>query len=168
MARSELRSPVVLDTTVASNFAFTNDISLLTHGLDARVVLVPAVVDELVNGVEAGHNYLASALESIEIIETESEPDERVREQLDYGEAYALDAAATLGGTLATDDFAARTIADVKGVDLTGSVGLLLELIACGELTVTEADNRLQRWIDENSYLSPVERIQDAVPDSDE
>lgn len=168
MARSELRSPVVLDTTVASNFAFTNDISLLTHGLDIQVVLVPAVVDELADGIEAGHNYLASALESLEVIEVESEPDDRVRKQLDYGEAYALAAAATLDGTVATDDFAARAIADEEEVDLTGSVGLLLELIACGELTVTEADERLQRWIDENSYLSPVERIQDAVPDSDE
>lgn len=136
MASSELRLPVVLDTTVVSNFALTSDLSLLIHGLDVRVVLIPAVADELAAGIEAGHNSPAGALE---VVTVGSEPSERICEQLDYGEAYACDAAATLNGTVATDDFAVRTLADAEGIDLTGSVGLLLELIARGALTAASS-----------------------------
>ena len=49
--------PVVLDTTVVSNFASTDSLSLLAAVLESPVV-VPAVRDELERGLNAGHEYL--------------------------------------------------------------------------------------------------------------
>jgi predicted nucleic acid-binding protein len=50
---NELRSPVVLDATVLSNLAVTDDLELLC-ALPTCFVTVEAVTDELRAGVEAG------------------------------------------------------------------------------------------------------------------
>ncbi|PSP74802.1 hypothetical protein BRC86_04765 [Halobacteriales archaeon QS_3_64_16] len=57
MARSEQPSPVVLDASVLSNFALTDDLDLLEE-IPARFATVEAVNDELRTGVEQGHEFL--------------------------------------------------------------------------------------------------------------
>lgn len=55
--------PVYLDATVISNFASTSSIKFLVHVIeDPRVV--PAVRNEIEQGVEHGHEYLTSAVEA--------------------------------------------------------------------------------------------------------
>lgn len=63
METSTLRSPLVLDSMVASNFAFAGDTDSLLV-LNVRVVTLSAVVDELAAGIEHGHNFLADVLEA--------------------------------------------------------------------------------------------------------
>lgn len=56
--------PVVLDTTVISNFASTDSVSVLTSVLESPIA-VPAVRDELERGLDAGHEYLDTAIEML-------------------------------------------------------------------------------------------------------
>lgn len=164
MPTSELRSPVVLDTTVVSNFAFTDDLDLLLNDPDVRVVTVPAVIDEVRAGDEDS-NFLAEIEKQLDAIEVDGDPGDEILDSVDYGEAYALHAALAEDGTLATDDLAARGLADEQGVAVTGSIGLLVRLVRQDAFTVDEADAVLERWIEGSGYFSPVESVRELLPD---
>ena len=158
---SELRSPVVLDATVLSNFAYTDDLSLL-DALPARVVTVETVISELRAGVEDGYEFLERATSAIDVVDVESEFSD-LPTDLDPGETHALHVAREHDGTLATDDLAARGAARTLGMPLTGSVGILVRLVLRDDLTVDEADATLSRWINEVQYHSPVESIREVL-----
>lgn len=89
---SELRSPVVLDVTVLSNLAVTDDLERL-DALPARFVTVEAVTDELRAGFEAGYDRLGRAIDATDVVAVDSEPGNDVLDHLDRGESYALVAA---------------------------------------------------------------------------
>jgi predicted nucleic acid-binding protein len=165
MTESEqLRSPTVVDTTVLSNFAYTGDLDVL-DGVPARLVTVAAVHDELRAGVENGYDFFDPAIEAVERVAFDSDPDTALRNALDRGEAHALSAADEHDGTLATDDRAARELAAEREISVTGSIGLLVQLIVDGQLGIDDADRVLRRWIDEAGYRAPIERISDALPE---
>jgi len=62
-----------------------------------------------------------------------------------------------------TDDDPARRRAGKLGVEVTGSLGILVRAIEQDWLTVNEADEKLARWIDESGYHSPVASITDIL-----
>lgn len=172
MSRPFLR-PVVLDATVLSNYASTDSVSWLTSAFEG-LWTVPAVVAELRRGIDHGYEYLSGPLEAVDrgqISVEESAPGnlERaspdVRDRLDPGEAEALVAADHSGGTLVTDDGTARSLASKREIALTGSIGLLVRGIVCGELPVERADRWLSTWMDERSYYAPVDSVRDVLPD---
>lgn len=163
---NELRSPVVLDATVLSNLAVTDDLDLLGT-LPARCVTVPAVTDELRAGVEAGYDHLERAIDATDEIAVEEKPGKNIRDTLDKGETYALSAAQQRTGTLATDDLPARELATERDIELTGSVGILVRLVVHNELSVDEADAILGQWITDARYRSPVESVSEVL-DRDE
>ncbi|AUX10584.1 PilT domain-containing protein [Halalkaliarchaeum desulfuricum] len=149
----------VLDTTVLSNFAQVDHVELLLEL--PRPVTVDAVREELGAGAET-HSYVEHALALIgrEIpVVTPSGSAEKLEEQLlaslDPGEAQALAVAAVANGMLVTDDGDARTIAKQRGVDLTGSIGLLVRFVEDGHTSASTADEYLKRWIDEAGFRSP-------------
>ena len=165
--------PVVLDATVLSNYASTDSVSWLTTTLD-DLQTVPAVQTELEQGREVGYAYLEHAIDVLEsgrigIAMTAPEQLQQdylaVQTRLDPGEAEALVAAHTAGGTLVTDDGPARTLAADYDVVLTGSIGLLVRGVVREELTVETADKWLTTWIEERNYYSPVESVTAALPD---
>ena len=150
MSRSFSR-PLVLDTTVLSNYASSDSVTWLTTTL-ADLRTVPAVQHELERGQKVGYTDLHRAVDSLEAgdIEIVAEASDRlqhdypdVRDQLDPGEAEALVAARLTDGTLVTDDNPARTLADSHDVPVTGSIGLLVRGIVIGELSVETADDWL-------------------------
>lgn len=155
--------PVVLDTTVLSCFASTDDIHRLTD-LPIRFVTVEAVSDQLHAGVERGHDFLASAVEAVDMISVEGTPGPTL-DDLDHGEAHALYAAWERNRTIVTDDGPARDRATELGVPVTGSIGLLLRLVRQETLTADEADAILHRWMSAFQYRSPVETIHDILDD---
>lgn len=149
----------VLNTTVLSNFAQVDRVELL---LDLpRLVTVDAVQEELEAGTET-HLYIEHALavlgEEIPVI-TPSTPSEELEEQLlkslDPGEAQALAVAEVVDGMVVTDDGDARMTANQRGVDLTGSIGLLVRFVENGHISAETADGYLKRWIDEAGFRSP-------------
>lgn len=165
--------PVVLDATVLSNYASTDSVSWLTTTLD-ELQTVPAVHTELKQGREAGYTFLEHALAVLEaggirIAETAPEQLQQdypeIQDRLDSGEAEALVAAATAGGTLVTDDGSARALAADYDVAITGSIGLLVRGVGSGDVTVETADDWLATWIDERNYYAPVETVTAILPD---
>ena len=68
MTLSELRSPVVLDATVLSNLAYTDDLSLL-DALPAQAGTVSTVLDKLRAGIEDGCEFLERAVSAIDVID---------------------------------------------------------------------------------------------------
>jgi predicted nucleic acid-binding protein len=153
------RKATVLNTTVLSNFAHVNHIELLLRL--PRVVTVDAVYTELNDGNET-HQHLEQALNALEDeipVITLSSPaqklEETLLETLDPGEAQALAVAAEAEGTVVTDDGDARTIADQRGIGLTGSIGLLVRFVENDRIAADTADTYLKRWIDEAGFRSP-------------
>lgn len=165
--------PVILDATVLSNYASTDSVTWLATILD-DLQTVPAVRTELKQGREVGYAYLEHALDVLEsgrigIAETAPEQLQQdypeVQTRLDPGEAEALVAAHTAGGTLVTDDGPARTLAADYDIALTGSIGLLVRGVVLEELTVEKADEWLTTWIEERNYYAPVDSVTAALPD---
>ncbi|RLM32922.1 hypothetical protein [Haloarcula sp. Atlit-120R] len=165
--------PVVLDATVLSNYASTDSVSWLTTTLDA-LQTVPAVRTELEQGREVGYAYLEHALDVLEsgrigIVETTPEQLQQdypeVQNRLDPGEAEALVAAHTAGGTLVTDDGPARALAADYDVALTGSIGLLVRGVVRYDVSIETADEWLTTWIEERNYYAPVDSVTTALPD---
>lgn len=156
----EFQSPVVLDATVLSNLAYTDDLALLDH-LTATCVTVEAVNQELRAGINS-YDELARAVDAVELTSSHK-PTDAIRTALDRGEAHALQAAIDHDGILATDDLPAREHAADRGVPLTGSVGILVRLVTQRDLTADEADHILQQWISEYRYRSPVESVHDVL-----
>lgn len=74
---------------------------------------------------------------------------------LDLGEAQALAVAETVDGMVVTDDGDARTVANERGIEVTGSIGLLVRSVERGRLPEETADTHLKRWIDEAGFRSP-------------
>ncbi|WP_018256536.1 twitching motility protein PilT [Halomicrobium katesii] len=154
----------VLNTTVLSNFAHVDNVELLLEL--PRLVTVDAVQTELAEGSET-HHYLEGALDVFEDdipVVTPSSPaqklEETLLETLDSGEAQALAVAEEAEGMVVTDDGDARTIANQRGIRLTGSIGLLVRFVEKDRITADTADTYLKRWIDEAGFRSPARDFQ--------
>lgn len=163
----EYPDPVFLDATVISNFASTDSIEFLVSVLESPIV-VPAVRDEIEQGRQFGHEYLDSAVEAfgnglrVSDVSPETE-DEQFRERLDAGEADALRGAVERDGTLATDDLAARRLADERDVPVTGSIGILVLGIERGDIDSETADEWLDTWRETRGYYAPVESVAEVL-----
>jgi predicted nucleic acid-binding protein len=164
-----LPSPVFLDTTVVSNFASTDGITFLTTLLDSPVVS-PAVRDEIERGEHAGYEYLGVAVdalgESLPIREVPSEADDSdIRDHLDIGEAESILGALAHGGTVATDDLAARRVAERRDLLVTGSIGLLVFGVERERIDSETADEWLDGWRKHRGYYAPVESVKELLDD---
>jgi len=165
-----LAEPVVLDATVLSNFASSAALSWLVELLD-RPVAVDAVRDELERGRDLGYGFLVDALDAlgtaIPVVPAGDLPNatdaHRIRERLDAGEAASLLVAAERGGCLATDDLAARRVANAHDVPVTGSIGLLVVGVERDTLAASTADEWLTTWRAERGYHAPVDSISDVL-----
>lgn len=161
--------PVFLDATVLSNFASSDAVGFLETILDSPVV-VPAVRDEIERGQNLGHEYLTPAVDAFDDelpVGDRPAEDAAIRKRLDAGEAAALRGALEREGTLATDDLAARRLADELSVPVTGSIGLLVLGIERDQIDQETADGWLDVWRTERGYFAPVESVSEIV-DEDE
>ena len=156
-------NPRVLNTTVLSNFAYIDELWVVS-GLSG-ICTVPVVREELENGVD-DHPYLQTALDILDdkiptarISDTVSNREAVVRDYLDPGEAQAFALADAHDGRLLTDDGDARSFAKEQGVTVVGSVGVLLAAINAGKITEETADEWLSTWIDEIGYYVPYRNI---------
>lgn len=162
--------PVVLDTTVISNFSSSHSIDWLLEFLEQPIV-TQAVRDELEQGLDEGYSFLAVALDALH---EKAQVEERdigeglelfrdIRNRLDSGETASLLTAYDREGMLATDDLAARTLASEIGITVTGSIGLLLWGIEQDELDVETADHWLDQWRTERGYYAPVTTVSELL-----
>jgi predicted nucleic acid-binding protein len=156
-------NPSVLNTTVLSNFAYIDELWVVS-GLSG-ICTVPVVREELENGVD-DHSYLQVALDILDdeipvtrISDTVANREAVVSNHLDPGEAQAFALADAEDGRLLTDDGDARSFAKDQGVTVVGSVGVLLAAIDAGKIDETTADEWLSTWINEIGYYVPYQSI---------
>lgn len=163
-------APLWFDTVAISNFAFGDALSWLMRRYPGRVYVPTQVLDEIAVGVMRGRTALSAvsmcvADGSIGIVTLSAEEHLRFtahRAHLGSGEAACIAVAERRGGTVVTDDKAARTAAAVPKVAVTGTVGILLAGVNSGALTGNEADALLTKMVAAGFY-APVRRISDLI-----
>ena len=151
---------LILDTTVISNFAHARRPELLALALEGRGVITPKVLEELRQGEALG--YLPHLDWSwLEILLPTSEEESLAKSflaQLDAGEAESLAVAIERNGVFLSDDLAARRLAQHYGIRVSGTLGLLLELMEAKHIDLMEGDRLLAVMIT-NGYRAPVSSL---------
>lgn len=163
----------ILDSTVLSNFAAAAIVELLTNVYGQKAYTTAEVLNELKQGVERGYSYLEAAVDAVEgpkcwvkLAVLQSVDEQRLGQEfgefLDPGESSCLVLAISRGMVLATDDIAARRLAARRNVALTGTLGLLIELVKQDVMTLEKANAVLLRMI-EKGYRSPCEQLDELI-----
>ncbi|WP_336133865.1 hypothetical protein [Natronomonas amylolytica] len=160
-------SPLFLDSTVVSNFASSDSLPFFPQ-LRESTVVTPAVREEITQGFQLEYEYLESAVDAFEdTLPVRSVPQDELlaelRERLDIGEAESLRGAIEHGGTIATDDLAARRVAEGRNQAVIGSVGLLVLGIRRDYIDQKTADRWLDIWRNERDYYAPVDSVGDVL-----
>ncbi|MBN2552769.1 MAG: hypothetical protein JXB06_08355 [Spirochaetales bacterium] len=163
----------ILDSTVLSNFAAAGIMELLSKVYGQKGHTTAEVLNELKQGVRRGYSYLESAVNAVEgpkrwvklaVLQSADEQQlaQEFGEFLDPGESSCLVLAVSRDMVLATDDIAARKLAARRNVSLTGTLGMLIELVKQETMTLEKANAILSRMI-EQGYRSPCERLDELI-----
>jgi predicted nucleic acid-binding protein len=167
--------PTLIDATVVSNFAAVERLDLLRRAL-STAEMAAAVYSEILQGIEDGYEFLRAVDAHVSpgqphgwlrLTDLEGE-DERERYArlltvVQPGEAASLAMSAHRGWTFATDDRAARLIATQEGVAVTGTLGILLQLVDRGFVSLDEANRLLGLMIARARYRSPATDLRELL-----
>ncbi len=152
----------VLDTTLRSNFSHLRRPDLIQQALGHDVGTTPQVMAELRAG-EAQKPVPACNWSWLAIWEPTPAEQTFAKEfsrQLDAGEAECLAVAVTRGCTFLSDDLAARQVAKTRGLEVSGTLGVLLVLANQHQLTLEDADAHLKALV-HSGYRSPVKSLRE-------
>ena len=155
----------VLDTTLLSNFAHVQRPDLLRLALGEAAATTPAVIAELRTGEAQGLVPVCdwSLIAVLELSEDERRLMADFSRQLNRGEAECIAVAVMRPCKFLSDDFAARRLAALRGVKVSGTLGVLLRLVAQNHLTLEQADVILNALIS-YGYRSPLKSLQPLLP----
>jgi predicted nucleic acid-binding protein len=152
---------ILINNTVLSNFALARVVPLLREFCAGKGRVTPQVLAEFEEGMERGMLPMA-ALGWLKRVRLRGQRERatflQLRTQLGLGEASCLAIAIVRGYHFLSDDLKARRVARIMGVTVSGSVGVLLELIRVHRLTLEEGNTVLKTFI-EHGYFSPVDRL---------
>ena len=157
---------VIANTTVVSNFASIGQLSVLRQ-LFGAIHISPEVYREIQTGLQEGYRFY----EEVELHVHPRSAEGWIRltglsdrelavfgalpAHLHEGEASCIAIAESRGWWFLTDDLAARSLAAVRGIRLSGSVGCLVMLVERGITPLDQANAFLQR-MRQQGYRSPV------------
>jgi predicted nucleic acid-binding protein len=159
------------DTVTLSNFALAGRLDLLIGRYGQRAQLTPEVMDEVSDGIASGHSELRDIENAVAVGNLSSAQPLSAAERMTYrsllrslssGEASCIVCAKERGGTVVTDDRAARACCAEFGVAFTGTIGILKACCRRGTLDPHTADIVLRAMI-EGGYHSPVSRVSDLL-----
>jgi predicted nucleic acid-binding protein len=102
-----------------------------------------------------------SWLEVISLSPAELAVSQQLQRQVDLGEADCLAVSQARSMTLYTDDRRARRLGRSMGLDITGTLGCLLELVELALFDLEDADLLLTK-MRKRGYRSPVASLKDA------
>ncbi len=137
---------VVVDTGPLIHLAQANAVSLLE--LTGKLLVPETVFDEF----ERGRTDLGSLRYELEPVDV---ADESTYPRLDAGETAALVRSQRHDAMLLSDDLDARKTAEHEGIEVHGSIGVVLYAYSRGEFTDVAAKRLLRRLErDTNLYLS--------------
>ena len=102
----------------------------------------------------------------MEILVLKSPDENLLRQELNEflhpGESSCLVLAVSRNMVLVTDDLAARKLATRRKVRLTGTVGLLIEMIHNGSMPLEEGNTFLEQMMN-SGYRSPWDHLDDLI-----
>lgn len=159
-----LRSLLILDNTVLTNFALVDRADLLFSLAQTNCVTTLAIMQEYTVGITARglDATIWRDLPLLTLLPAEEALTTALPRQLGLGERSAIAVAVQRGALLATDDAAARRIARQQGVTVTGTLGLLALAVRQSLLILTEGNDLLSAMIAQG-YRSPLERLDELV-----
>lgn len=153
------------------NFALTGRLNILADRYGRRGWVTPEVLNEVTHGIVSGYAELRAIESAIEnrrlsvagaLKRAERQTYRELLRSLGSGEASCIAHAKSHGGTVVTDDRAARGCCAERAVPFTGTIGILKACCLDGTLPAEDADAALQSMIDAG-YFSPVRRISDLL-----
>src|SRR3954468_18573356 len=152
------------DTTVLSNFAHIERPDLL-RALFSPLFVPPSVLEELMKGETRALIPKCSWDWLDVVVPTASEEAFAgdLRRRVGRGEGDGLAVAKSRNLLILTDDLDARHLAESLGLDLSGTLGCLRDLVKRSILDVPAADLFLAR-MRERGYRSPVRSLRDLPP----
>lgn len=153
---------VLINNTVLSNFAKVNRADLIRKAFD-RVYVTEQVLEEFDRGVE--RSVLPEVNLDFEVLKLEDEEIElynALRVRLGKGEASCLAIAKHRNMKFLTDDSDARKMANILGVPVSGTIGVLVRCVEKGIITKEEG-NRILREMIEKGFYSPISNLDEVL-----
>jgi len=146
----------LLDNTVLTNFAIVHQDNLISR-LWPGAATTSAAFGEYRVGVVAGvlPTDAWQNLPQISLDENEEAIAAQIPPHLGTGERSCLAIAISRSGTLVSDDLPARKWARKNGIEVTGTVGILLACVQRGYLGLAQANTLLAAMI-AAGYRAPV------------
>ena len=150
---------VLLDNTVLSNFAVVQRTDIVLK-LWKVVNTTPQAWDEFKSGITLGYvPYDAwKTIALTELAHTELEIADKLSKVLGMGERTCLAVVHCRGGLFVSDDRKARQVALKLGVQVTGTLGILVVAVDRKIIPIGDANHLLAQMI-KNGYRSPVDNL---------
>ena len=151
---------VLLDNTVLTNFALVGQDNLPLRLWSDAARTTTTAYGEYLAGVATGILPADAWRDLIQITLDEEEDAfaSRLTVRLGAGERSCLAVAVSRSGALASDDLPARQWAREHGIEVTGTIGILLACVRQGYLAPNQANALLTAMI-VAGYRSPVESL---------
>jgi predicted nucleic acid-binding protein len=149
-------NPVLLDNTVLSNFAYVDQYALVMDLWPSCATTLEAW-QEFQTGITIG-KFSKSAWKGLTVIALttpEHKLSDRLADVLGLGERSCISVAKHRDGLFVIDDRRARRVALELGVQVTGTLGILVAAVERRKITIKQANQLLTAMI-ENGYHSPV------------
>jgi len=146
---------VLIDNTVLSNFAKVNRLDLLKRAFDC-IYVTEQVLEEFRFGVKSGVLPDVNLdFDVLKLRDAEIELYNALRVRLGKGEASCLAIAKHRNMKLLTDDLDARSTANILGVPVSGTVGVIVRCVEKGIITKEKGNYILKEMIAKGFY-SPI------------
>ena len=162
---------VVFDCCVISNFALSGSLSIIRRMFSGKSCITNFVSAEISRGIQSGHGELASVKEALRdgwlkeiALETEDEKSllDALSVSLGFGEASSIAVAKARGYLFASDDKVARQEANLLGITLTGTIGVLAKAVKKRIINTKTADSYLKKMT-AHGFYSPITSIHELV-----
>lgn len=154
----------VIDTTLFSNFSHAQRSDVLKAVVGDDALTTQNALEELRAGEDAGYlprcDYSWVAIATL--TEDETGRAEEFRRAVHLTEAECLAVALERRAVLLSDDFAARRLAVLHGVIISGTIGILRVSVERDILRLSEADKALRQMI-ARGYRSPIQSLREIM-----
>lgn len=166
--------PVIVNTTVISNFAAVDRLDLL-QSLFEILYISDQVFEEIQTGLLEGYTFYQNFYQNVFPLANdgwlhltalsgtaEFETFGSLLKNLHSGEASSLAIAYHRKLTFLTDDRAARKSGLALGISISGTLGILLSTVENNLASEAEAEKLLQKMM-QNGYYSPVSSLDEIL-----
>lgn len=160
-----VKEGVIVDNTVLSNFALIGREDILSKVLKNNFFITEEVLEELKRGENRGI-LPRRDWRWIEILKIESSQEDFLfrlfTASLGKGESSCLSVAISRNFKVLTDDLDARKLAQRRGIPVSGTIGVLVEAVRTGILSLDEGNAILSKMT-AKGYFSPFETLNELL-----